>query len=214
MSKNKQSKKFYVVWKGFKTGVFETWEDCKKQTAGFPGAQFKSFKSKSLAEQAYNSDATDFLGQDLYESELTEDQLKLIGQPILESIAVDAAWNTFTKVVEYQGVDFKTGKKLFSQGPFEDGTINVVEFLAIVHALAYCKQKSLNLPIYSDSRNAIKWVKNKEIKTNLEKTESNKYLFELLDRALKWLKENEYSTSVLKWETKAWGENPADFDRK
>ncbi len=214
MSKNKQSKKFYVVWKGFKTGVFETWEDCKKQTAGFPDAQFKSFRSKSLAEQAYNGSPTDFIGQDLFEPELTEDQLKLIGQPILESIVVDAAWNTFTKVVEYQGVDFKTGKKLFSQGAFEDGTINVVEFLAIVHALAYCKQKGLNLPIYSDSRNAIKWVTSKEIRTNLERIESNKYLFELLDRAVKWLKENEYSNSVLKWETKAWGENPADFDRK
>lgn len=214
MSKNKPSKKYYVVWKGFKTGVFEKWEDCKKQTDGFHGAQFKSFKSKAIAEQAYNSIPENFIGNDLFEPELTEDQLKLIGQPITESIIVDAAWNTATKVVEYQGVDFKTGIKLFSQGPFEDGTINVVEFLAIVHALAYCKKQGLNLPVYSDSRNAIKWVKSKEVKTNLERGEKNTHLFDLLDRALKWLKENEYPNAVLKWETKAWGENPADFDRK
>lgn len=214
MSKNKHSKKYYVVWKGFQTGVFDTWEECKKQTDGFPQAEFKSFKSKSLAEQAFNGSSKEFIGQDLFEPELTEDELKLIGQPILDSIAVDAAWNTVSKVVEYQGVDFKTGQRLFYQGPFDDGTINVVEFLAIVHALAYCKQKNIELPIYSDSRNAIKWVKNKELKTNLERSDKNKHLFDLLDRALKWLKENEYKNSILKWETKAWGENPADFDRK
>jgi len=215
MSKKNSSKnKYYVVWKGFKLGVFESWEDCKKQTDGFPGAQFKSFKSKSLAEHAFNSPASEFIGQDLFESELSEDQIKLIGQPILESIVVDAAWNTETKVVEYQGIDFLTRKKIFSQGPFKDGTINIVEFLAIVHALAYCKQRNLNLPIYSDSRNAINWVKNKEIKTTLEKNEHNGKLFELLDKAIKWLNENVYSNSVLKWETKAWGENPADFGRK
>lgn len=39
-------------------------------------------------------------------------------------------------------------------------------------------------------------------------------LFELIYRAIKWLNENTYENEVLKWETKAWGENPADFGRK
>ena len=30
----------------------------------------------------------------------------------------------------------------------------------------------------------------------------------------KWLNENKYENQILKWETKAWGENPADFGRK
>ena len=42
----------------------------------------------------------------------------------------------------------------------------------------------------------------------------NKGLFELIDRALVWLKENTYTTTIVKWETKAWGEIPADFGRK
>lgn len=212
MGKKKQ--KYYVVWKGRKTGVFETWEECAQQIHGFTDAIYKSFKTRQLAEEAFKSESEKFIGKDIFESELSEEQIKLLGEPILESISVDGAWDTFTGVVEYQGVETKTGKVLFKAGPFEDGTNNIVEFLSIVHALAYCKQHSLAIPIYSDSRNAIGWVNNKTQKTNHQKSEKNGKLFELLERAVKWLKENEYQNKVLKWETKAWGENPADFGRK
>lgn len=209
-----KQKKFYVVWKGHQPGVYESWEECKAQINGFPGAEYKSFKTKQLAEEAYRSNSSEFIGKDIHETTLTEEQLKLIGDPILDSISVDAAWNTFTGVVEYQGVNTKTLEVLFKQGPFDDGTINIGEFLAIVHALAYCKQKNLNLPIYSDSRNAIKWIRDKEVRTNHPRSDKNSKLFELVDRGLKWLKENEYPNPLLKWETEAWGENPADFGRK
>jgi ribonuclease HI len=206
--------KYYVVWKGRKTGIFDNWEDCSAQIHGYHMAVYKSFKTKQLAEQAFKSSSKEFIGKDFVESELSEDQLKLIGDPIEESIAVDGAWNTTTGIVEYQGVYLKTGEVIFRKGPFKDGTINIVEFLAIVHALGYCKQKGLTIPIYSDSRNAIGWVKDKEARTNHEKSKKNKSLFDMIDRALRWLRENEYPNQLLKWETKAWGENPADFDRK
>jgi ribonuclease HI len=207
-------KKVYVVWKGRKTGIFDTWDECKEQIHEFPQAEYKSFKTRQLAEQALNGDSGDFLGKDFFESDLTEEQKKLIGEPILDSISVDGAWNTATGVAEYQGVYTKTKDVIFRQGPFEDGTNNIVEFLAIVHALAHCKKNNLTLPIYSDSRNAIGWVRDKSARTNHKKNEKNEKLFELIDRAIKWLKENEYSNEILKWETRAWGENPADFDRK
>ncbi len=206
--------KFYVVWKGRKTGVFDTWGKCNEQIIKFPGAVYKSFKSKLLAEEAFKADSKEFIGQNIFESELSPDQIKLIGNPIEESISVDAAWNTMSKVVEYKGVETSSGKVLFKMGPLEDGTINIAEFLAIVHALAYCKQKDLNLPIYSDSRNAIGWVRDKEVRTNHDRSENNIKLFDLVDRAVKWLNENEYPNKILKWETAAWGENPADFNRK
>jgi ribonuclease HI len=206
--------KFYVVWKGRATGIFESWDECNKQINGFPGAEYKSFKTRQLAEQALQSNSREFIGKDIFETELTEEQLKLIGDPIEESIAVDAAWNTMTGVVEYRGVYTKTGKEIFCQGPFEDGTINIGEFLALVHALAHCKKNNWNVPIYSDSRNAIGWVKDKEARTNHQPSEKNKPLFDMINRALKWLNENEYPNQILKWETRAWGENPADFGRK
>ena len=203
-----KKQKYYVVWIGREVGIFKTWEECKAQIVEFPKAEYKSFKTLALAEEAFFSLSEDFIGKSFFESELTEEQKKLIGEPIFESISVDGAWNTAT------GVHTGTKEKLFHYGPCEDGTNNIVEFLGIVHALAYCKQKGLNYSIYSDSRNAIKWVRDKEARTNLEKSNKNKKLFELIDRALKWLNENEYQNKVLKWETRAWGENPADFGRK
>lgn len=207
-------KKFYVVWVGASPGIYESWEECSQQIHGYPGAEYKSFKTRQLAEEAYNSNSKEFIGKDIFETELTEDQLKLIGEPILDSISVDAAWNTMTGVIEYQGVDTRTRKQLFHAGPFEDGTVNIAEFLAIVHALAYCKQRNITLSIYSDSRNAIGWVADKQARTNHKQTETSEKVFQLIDRALAWLSANEYSNPILKWETRAWGENPADFGRK
>ena len=138
----------------------------------------------------------------------------IIGKPIMNSVSVDAAWNTFTLEMEYQGVRTDTKELIFRKGPFKDATNNVGEFLAIVHALAYLKKTNSSLPIYSDSRNAIKWVKNKEHRSKLEKTKLNEEVFDLLDRAVYWLKNNSGPNKILKWETKAWGENPADFGRK
>lgn len=210
----KKKAKFYVVWEGRKRGIFETWDECNAQIFEFPKAVYKSFKTRQLAEVAFKSSSKEFIGKDFFETELSAEQIKLIGNPIGESISVDGAWNTTTGVVEYQGVYTKTKEIIFKMGPFDDGTNNIVEFLGIVHALAYCKQNKLSLPIYSDSRNAIGWVRDKEARTNHERSNNNKKLFNLIDRAIKWLKENEYKNKILKWETKAWGENPADFGRK
>jgi ribonuclease HI len=115
---------------------------------------------------------------------------------------------------QYRGVDTKSKKQLFIQGPFEEGTNNIGEFLAIVHGLAFLKQKNSNRIIYTDSKTAMSWVRKKTCNSKLERTDKNKSLFELVDRAVKWLNTNDYNTVIVKWETKAWGEIPADFGRK
>ncbi len=95
-----------------------------------------------------------------------------------------------------------------------DGTINIAEFIAIVQALDYCKENNLDLPIYSDSTTAICWVKNKRPNTTQGRTKYNVRLFGLLTWAVNWLKQNDFSNMILKWETKKWGEIPADYGRK
>jgi ribonuclease HI len=87
-------------------------------------------------------------------------------------------------------------------------------FLAIVHALALFRKEGINLPIYSDSKNAIDWVRHKKCKTKLVREERSSKLFDLIERAETWLQNNEYTNEILKWETEAWGEIPADFGRK
>lgn len=207
-------KKFYVVWNGHKKGVFTSWDVCKKQISNFTGAQYKSFASNEAAENAFKGNYKDYIGKDTKTIQLSSEELKKFGTPILNSIAVDAACAGNPGKMEYRGVDTKSKKQLFIQGPFEKGTNNIGEFLALVHGLGYLKQRNSDLPIYSDSKIAISWIKKGQCRTNLQITTENKALFDFVKRAEKWLKENSYTTKILKWETKAWGEIPADFGRK
>ncbi len=212
---SKKKKKYYTVWKGHKTGVFETWDDCKAQITNFEGAQYKSFLTFEAAKKALKENYKDYIGKSKsFKSELTEVQLKKIGQPNYNSISVDAASSGNPGKMEYRGVDTKTKEQLFIQGPFEEGTNNIGEFLAIVHGLALLKKNNSDRIIYTDSKTAISWVKNKKCNTKLKRSEKNKPVFDLVDRAIHWLKNNTYNTVIVKWETKAWGEIPADFGRK
>ena len=207
-------KKFYVVWKGHKIGVFTSWDVCKKQIGNFKGAQYKSFISKNEAEIAFKGKYEDYKGRDTKKEKLSETELKLIGKPVFPSLSVDAACAGNPGKMEYRGVDTQTKKQYFIQGPFQQGTNNIGEFLALVHGLGYLKQQNSNIPIYSDSKIAMSWVKVGQCRTNIPVTSKNTDLFELVKRAEKWLKNNTYTNKILKWETKAWGEIPADFGRK
>lgn len=207
-------KKFYVVWEGRKIGIFETWDECKESTHGFNGAKYKSFQSLELAKQAYSEEYDNYKGKTFFESELSEEELKLIGAPILKSISVDAACSGNPGLMEYQGVETETKRVIFKQGPFKDASNNMGEFLALVHALAHMKKSNDIRPIYSDSKIAISWIRDKTSRSNIQETENNKEVFELMERAEKWLISNEFTNKILKWETKAWGEIPADFGRK
>ena len=210
-----KKKKYYTVWKGHHIGVFESWNDCKAQIKDFQGAQYKSFTTFDAAKKALNGNYKDYIGKaKKFKSDLSKLQLKKIGQPNFNSIAVDAASSGNPGKMEYRGVDTKSKKQLFHQGPFEEGTNNIGEFLAIVHGLAFLKQNQSNRIIYTDSKTAMSWIRKKTCNTKLERSNKNDALFILVDRAINWLKTNSYPTTIVKWETKAWGEIPADFGRK
>lgn len=207
--------KYYVVWKGHKSGIFNSWAECEKQIKGFTGAAYKSFKSREQAERAFRMDYTEFIGNDVNKLGFISDLWdKNIEKPILKSICVDAACSGNPGKMEYRGVDTVSGKEFFRQGPYDEATNNIGEFLGIVHALAFMKNNKNNIPVYSDSSNAIKWVKDKKAATKLKTTRKNEKVFELIRRAENWLKQNHYDNPVLKWKTEIWGEIPADFGRK
>ncbi|TVR41270.1 MAG: ribonuclease H [Bacteroidia bacterium] len=207
-------KKFYTVWRGNETGVFDNWNDCKKAVDGYQGAIYKSFPSEEMAWKAFEGNYAEYMGKDKRQSKLSAAQRKAIGEPIPDSISVDAACSSKTEQMEYRGVDTKSGAEFFRKGPYSGGSNNIGEFLAIVHALAWCKQHNLHRPIYTDSHTAMTWVRNKKAKTKVQPGPNNLELFNLIRRAEKWLRENRWDTPVLKWETEAWGEIPADFGRK
>lgn len=210
MSKNK----FFVVWEGKEPGIYRSWDECKRQIHGYEGAIFKGFATEAEAREAMVSPCWDYIGKNSKPKKPSAEEIARVGMPNFESISVDAACSGNPGLMEYRGVYTKTGEQIFHQGPFKDGTNNVGEFLALVHGLAFLKQKNSSLPVYTDSKTALAWIKTRKAKTKLEKNEANAVLFDLIQRAEKWLTENEYSTPVLKWETEVWGEIPADFGRK
>ena len=154
----KSKTKYYTVWKGRHTGVFESWQECKAQISSYEGAQYKSFLTLKLAKQAFKGSYLDHVGKNQISKPLSESRKRLIGQPNLNSISVDAASSGNPGKMEYRGVDTKSQKQLFHKGPFENGTNNIGEFLALVHGLALLKKKNSNRLIYTDSRTAISCV--------------------------------------------------------
>lgn len=203
--------KYYVVWKGRKPGIFTSWAEAEKQVRGFAAAQYKSFETRKEAEAAYQSEYAAFKGKPASQGKWKEASIK----PVLPSICVDAACSGSPGTLEYRGVYTDSQQEIFRVGPFPDGTNNVGEFLAIVHALTWLDKHEKQIPVYSDSRNAISWVYTGECKTQLKHTSLNAPLFAIIHGAENWLAENELGDqTVLKWDTELWGENPADFGRK
>jgi len=209
-----KKQKYYVVWEGLNPGIYNSWADCQQQIKGYPNAKYKSFANKELAENAFHGSSyeeniskkkkSSKINFELYKHEIDSD-----------SISVDAACSGNPGLMEYRGVWTKDGKEIFRIGPFENSTNNIGEFLALIHGLAYLKRiGSTDISIYSDSRTAMSWVRNKKVKTILKRNNANKDSFKLIERGIKWLKENTYTNPILKWETKKWGEIPADFGRK
>ena len=217
--------KYYVVWEGKNPGVYNTWAECQAQTDHYTGAKYKSYESKAAAETAFKAgwkgnwgtgaaasgkSGTSKSGKSWSRSAGVETSEEID----YDSISVDVGTRGNPGPVEYKGVDTQTGDVIFSCGPIRKGTNNLGEFLAIVHALAHLKQEGSSKTVYSDSVNAMKWVKQKKVATTLPRDASTEEIWQLIDRAESWLRSHSYDNKVLKWQTKSWGEIKADYGRK
>lgn len=199
--------KFYVVWVGRQTGIFTSWDECKKQVEAFENAKYKSFKTEAEAREAFNKKAPNFFaGKSTTKS-------KSSAKPIMNSLAVDAACSGNPGVMEYRGVHVTTKEEWFHL-KVKLGTNNIGEFLAIVHGLAELNRRNIMIPVYSDSMTALTWIKKKKCATKLPQNEDTIDLFNLIKRAEQWLNTNQWQQPLLKWDTENWGEIPADFGRK
>lgn len=210
-------KKYYVVWEGAATGVFDSWEECQLQIKGYPNARFKGFPSREAAVAAYRGRPEDHIGilKSIAEHRTQHINYESIPEIRLDALAVDAACSRNPGPVEYRGVWVSTGVELFRVGPLQGGTNNIGEFLALIHALALFASRGYpQIPIYTDSRTARSWLRNRQVKTTLTPTPDNARIRTILARAVTWMNTHSVTNPILTWNTPEWGEIPADFGRK
>ena len=204
---------FYGVWVGKVPGIYTTWDECKKQTDKFPKAQYKKLKATNYPEAEIE------FKNGFVSKETTKQSSSVSNKssnPLEGFLTVDGASNSLN--CEFQAVWYPSGEVAFKSKCFEGGTNNIAEFLGLVFACKYLKDKNLPLNIYSDSVTALAWVRNKKANTTANQTgKATPELDKLITQAEKFLYDNEElmkKANILKWETKTWGEIPADFGRK
>lgn len=220
--------KFYVVWHGRETGIFTDWETCKRQIHEFPRPRYKSFDTRQQAEIALKAGADQWkqalpmLAGRPAKSEKSQAPT-LFSSPGAEMpcLVVDASFMGNTGLMEYQCIALPERKTIFASQPVAGATGNIGEFLALVSAARYVLKHRLNCPIYTDSKTALAWYRDKYCRTNIREgslfgmPEEQKQILTRIVAAEQWLRETALTgVRVLKWETTEWGENPADYGRK
>lgn len=139
------AKKYYAVKSGRETGIFTSWDECKRLVTGFKGAQYKGFDELAAA-QAY-----------LDAGIVTE------GRPDAITAYVDGSYNVRTKQFAYGAVIFHNGEEVTLSDVFSDEEMasmrNVAgEIMGAQQVMLYCVEHNINkLDIYYDYAGIEKW---------------------------------------------------------
>lgn len=170
------AKKYYAVRKGRVPGIYESWEDCKKQVTGFSSASYKSFPSRGEAEAFMGSGVVS--GPDKGKEEVLpfETAASVSGAEVMTAY-VDGSYNVKTKefsygmVILYQGEEHCFSAKVDSKDLAAmrnvAGEIKGAE-AAMRYALCQGVKK---LIIYHDYEGIAKWCTG-EWKANKEGTKA------------------------------------------
>ena len=151
-------KKVYAVKKGRITGIFSTWDECKRQVDGFKSAEYKSFTNKEDAEKYLNSDVAKILpiGTDANQQDKYNDDTAVA--------YVDGSYRADTKEFSCGAILFYMGEEIYFSKKFEDRELaemrNVAgEILGSVSVISHCIEKEIKkLVIYYDYEGVEKWA--------------------------------------------------------
>ena len=159
------TKKYYAVREGRVPGIYNTWDECKKNVMGFSGAVYKSFTSLEEAKA--------FMGQG---------QVKQTQKS--EAVAyVDGSYNIATKEYSYGMLMYVKDDVVEQAEKFDDPEMcqmrNVAgEIEGSMHAMQYCLDNGIkSLDIYYDYAGIEKWALG-EWKTNKEGTIAYKRFYD------------------------------------
>ncbi len=162
------AKKYYAVRSGRQTGIFKSWDECKRQVTGFKGAAFKGFDTLAEAENFIS-------GASGAETAPREGAV---------TAYVDGSYNIRTKVFAYGAVIFDNGEVMMN-GAFSDEELakmrNVAgEIKGAMAAMSYCAERGIKkLDLYYDYEGIEKWCTG-EWKTNKRGTAEYKAFYDAL----------------------------------
>lgn len=160
--------KFYAVKVGLQTGIYKTWEECKANVDGYPGALYKSFKTLQEAYEYLGITGTQLSIFDLENDRtLVSEVIEKDDSPFTNSdiaIAyVDGSFNVATNTFGYGVVMFHNGIETHLQDSFDNEDMasmrNVAgEIYGSMAAMEYAiKNGAKSLTIYYDYMGIEKW---------------------------------------------------------
>lgn len=173
--------KFYAVKVGRKTGIFETWDECKEYVSGYPGALYKSFKSMSEASEymgwsgqqislfdfdsmpSKDNGKIDFTATESQFGSMVEDDDFPFSDQKHAVAYVDGSYNQVTKIFSYGVVMFHDGSEIHLSDSNDDSELALMRnvageihgsMAAMKYALEHdCKE----ITIYHDYEGIAKW---------------------------------------------------------
>lgn len=190
------AKKYYAVKVGMKTGIYETWDECKANVDSYPGALYKSFKNITDAyaymgwegkQMSLFDMETDCSTDNDTSDTITYDSNMPITTAAKAIAYVDGSFNSETKVFGYGVVMFHNGKEIHLSNAYDDEEMasmrNVAgEIYGSLAAMEYAMENNVKkLSIYYDYMGIAKWCTG-EWKTNKKGTIAYKKYY---DRAKK-----------------------------
>lgn len=205
---------YYAVWVGRKPGIYDNWNECKEQVDKFPGAKFKKLVAKTFKEAQLE------FNENKQSSEVVvkpiPSTMQNSSKPKEGFLTVDGAYNG--KVFEFQAVWYPSRELAFKSPKIEGGTNNIAEFVGLISAISFLHRQNLPIKIYTDSVTALAWLRDKKANTTAHLTgKATDQVKSLIEKSEKVIVNNPQilqDSEILKWDTKNWGEIPADFGNK
>ena len=171
-------RKYYSVRSGRIPGIYNTWEKCKEQVIGFPGAEYKKFSSHEEAEQ--------FLGSESVKMDMETERLRE-GEA---SVYVDGSFDLETMSYSY-GVVILTEKEIYRMsGREEDPEMALMrnvsgELKGAMKAMEWAiENKIRTLYLHYDYTGIERWAKG-DWKTNKDGTKAYKAYFDSIKDKIK-----------------------------
>ncbi len=153
-----EKNKYYAVKKGHKKGIYNNWEECKKQIYNYPNAEYKKFNTLDLAKKYITNNETN--------SKLLQ----------YECIAyTDGSFDKLQNTFTYGAVIIYNKKRYCFYEKYNDKNWikmrNVAgEIMGVIKVVKFCEINNIrNILIFHDYTGLAKWAKN-EWKTSTQET--------------------------------------------